>query len=96
MDQCVVRDKRQINVCQRNVKKCAVLRVFQDYGWELHNWIINFFFFITATVHVTISEGQGVQDVGQTVQEYLNSADSYSICDAKGLAIADTSETKGI
>lgn len=54
------------------------------------------FFSTTATVHVTISEGQGVQAVGQTMQEYLNSADSYSICDAKGLAIADTSETKGI
>ncbi|XDV11431.1 hypothetical protein PO909_000373 [Leuciscus waleckii] len=49
-----------------------------------------------TTVHVTISEGQGVQAVGQTVQEYLNSADSYSICDAKGLAIADTSETKDL
>lgn len=46
-------------------------------------------------MHVTISEGQGVQVVAQTVQEYLNSADSYTICDAKGLAIADTSETKG-
>ncbi|XP_073726200.1 uncharacterized protein [Misgurnus anguillicaudatus] len=49
-----------------------------------------------TTVHVTISEGQGVLVVGQTVQEYLNSADSYSICDAKGLAIADTSETKDL
>ncbi|XP_016349453.1 uncharacterized protein LOC107694299 [Sinocyclocheilus anshuiensis] len=30
------------------------------------------------------------------LQEYLNSADSYSICDAKGLAIADTTETKDL
>lgn len=49
-----------------------------------------------TTVHVTISEGQGVQLVAQTVQEYLNSADSYTICDSKGLAIADTSETKDL
>ncbi|CAM4574452.1 unnamed protein product [Leuciscus chuanchicus] len=46
--------------------------------------------------HVTISEGQGVQLVGQTVQEYLNSADCYTICDVKGLAIAETSETKDL
>lgn len=48
-----------------------------------------------GTVHVTISEGQGVQVVGQTVQEYLNSADVYTICDSKGIAIADSAETKG-
>ncbi|KAG1935520.1 hypothetical protein F2P79_019339, partial [Pimephales promelas] len=47
-----------------------------------------------TTVQITISEGQGVQLLGQTVQEYLNSADCYTICDIKGLAIADTSETK--
>ncbi|XP_041959657.1 uncharacterized protein LOC121718633 [Alosa sapidissima] len=34
--------------------------------------------------------------VGQTVQEYLNSADSYAICDSKGIAISDTAETKDL
>lgn len=43
------------------------------------------FFFHIATVQLVV----------QTVQEYFNSADSYTICDSKGLAIADTSETKG-
>lgn len=52
-------------------------------------------FSILATVHVTICEGQGVETVARTVQEYLNSADSYTICDTKGIGISDTSETKG-
>lgn len=61
--------------------------------------LVILFCFIVCNMHCgyekSISEGQGVQLVGQTVQEYLNSADTYTICDAKGLAITDTSETKG-
>lgn len=36
-----------------------------------------------------------MQAVGQTVQEFLNSDDSYTVCDNKGVAFADTPETRG-
>lgn len=40
-------------------------------------------------------EGHGVKVVGDTVKECLNSADDFTICDSKGLAILDTAETRG-
>ena len=43
---------------------------------------------------MSITEGMGVDDVSQIVKETLNDEDSFSLCDAKGVEIMESEETK--
>ncbi|XP_062381043.1 uncharacterized protein LOC134069174 [Sardina pilchardus] len=49
-----------------------------------------------TSVHVTINEGTGVQAIATTVQEYINSSDTFTMCDSKGVPISDSAETKDL
>jgi len=54
------------------------------------------FIFFSASVHVNIFENMGVKDISQSIQEILNTEETFTICDSKGIEITDSQETRGI
>ncbi|VDI11143.1 Hypothetical predicted protein [Mytilus galloprovincialis] len=48
----------------------------------------------TPSVHVNILENMGVKDINQSIQEILNTEETFTICDSKGIEITDSQETR--
>ncbi|CAC5392233.1 unnamed protein product [Mytilus coruscus] len=51
---------------------------------------------VYTSVHVNILENMGVKDINQSIQEILNTDETFTICDSKGIEITDSQETRSI
>ncbi|CAC5385875.1 unnamed protein product [Mytilus coruscus] len=51
---------------------------------------------VYTSVHVNILENMGVKDINQSIQEILNTDETFTICDSKGIEITDSQETRAL
>ncbi|CAG2185118.1 unnamed protein product [Mytilus edulis] len=49
---------------------------------------------VYTSVHVNILENMGVKEINQSIQEILNTEETFTICDSKGIEITDSQETR--